>query len=104
MVPPVTGTGFGCPVPPPGVMAEVVQNGGSSLRVLPAAHGSPGASAWELVPPVRVTLVTFAVAYRRDGPISSTSSSMTVRRSPSLVSNDRCRSLPVTMTLEPLHQ
>jgi hypothetical protein len=42
-----------------------------------------------------------AVAYRSEGPISSTSSSMTVRFSPSLVSNERCLSRPETMTRAP---
>src|SRR3954449_7439153 len=52
-------------------------------------------------PSPREALVTFAVAYRSEGPISSTSSSMTVRFSPSLVSNERCFSRPLTMTREP---
>jgi hypothetical protein len=41
------------------------------------------AAAVVVVLPARVTL---AVAYRRDGPISSTSTSITVRFSPSRVS------------------
>ena len=41
------------------------------------------------------------MAYRRDGPTSSTSSSTTVRFSPSRVSNDRCRSRPDTITRMP---
>src|SRR5918997_4947514 len=52
-------------------------------------------------PSPRAARVTLAVAYRSEGPISSTSSSMTVRFSPSLVSNDRCLSRPVTITREP---
>ncbi|COY19112.1 Uncharacterised protein [Mycobacterium tuberculosis] len=41
------------------------------------------------------------MAYRSEGPISSTSTSMTVRFSPSRVSNDRCLSRPLTMTRAP---
>src|SRR5689334_10772464 len=52
-------------------------------------------------PPLRLALLTFAVAYRSDGPISSTSTSTTVRFSPSRVSNDRCLSRPCTITREP---
>ena len=52
-------------------------------------------------PPLRLALFTLAVAYRSDGPISSTSSSTTVRFSPSRVSNERCLSRPVTITREP---
>src|SRR4051812_20829715 len=52
-------------------------------------------------PSLRAARVTLAVAYRREGPISSTSSSMTVRFSPSFVSNDRCLRRPDTMTREP---
>jgi hypothetical protein len=47
-------------------------------------------------------LLTLAVAYRRDGPTSSTSSSITVRFSPSFVSKERCRYRPDTMTRIPL--
>ncbi len=45
---------------------------------------------------------TLAVALRSAGPTSSTSTSSTVRRSPSLVSQERCFSLPTTMTRMPL--
>ena len=62
------------------------QNGGCSLD-------SPGESA-----PARWAFVTLAVAYPRDGPISSTSNSTTVRLSPSRVSNERCRSRHWTTT------
>jgi hypothetical protein len=44
---------------------------------------------------------TFVVAYRSDGPTSSTSSSTTVRFSPSFVSYVRLRSRPLTMTRVP---
>src|SRR6185312_17267664 len=47
-------------------------------------------------PPLRLALFTLAVAYLSDGPISSTSSSTTVRFSPSRVSNERCLSRPCT--------
>src|SRR5690606_34927412 len=53
------------------------------------------------VPAGRLTRLTLAVAYRSEGPISSTSNSMTVRFSPSLVSKDRCLSRPVTTTRLP---
>ena len=46
--------------------------------------------------------LTLAVAYRSEGPISSASSSMTVRFSPSLVWNERDLMRPVTTTLVPL--
>src|ERR1700712_328282 len=52
-------------------------------------------------PPLRLALLTLAVAYFSDGPISSTSSSTTVRFSPSRVSNERCLSRPLTITLDP---
>src|SRR5215471_10185928 len=52
-------------------------------------------------PPLRLALLTLAVAYRREGPISSTSTSKTVRFSPSRVSKERCLSRPVTITLAP---
>src|SRR6478736_8349966 len=52
-------------------------------------------------PPLRLALFTLAVAYRNDGPISSTSSSTTVRFSPSRVSNERCLSRPLTITRDP---
>src|ERR1700749_2255524 len=52
-------------------------------------------------PPLRLALLTLAVAYRSEGPISSTSTSTTVRFSPSRVSKDRCLSRPVTITREP---
>src|SRR5690348_737828 len=45
--------------------------------------------------------LTLAEAFRRDGPTSSTSISYTVRFSPSLVSYDRCRSRPETITRMP---
>jgi hypothetical protein len=46
-------------------------------------------------------LVTFAEAYRSDGPTSSTSISTTVRFSPSFVSYERDLSRPWTMTRVP---
>src|SRR6185369_12018888 len=54
-----------------------------------------------LPPPLRLALLTLAVAYFNDGPISSTSTSTTVRFSPSRVSNVRCLSRPVTITRDP---
>src|SRR5699024_8578994 len=51
--------------------------------------------------PPRPTLFTLAVAKRRDGPISSTSSSTTVRFSPSFVSKERCRNRPCATTRMP---
>jgi len=45
--------------------------------------------------------LTLAEALRSDGPTSSTSTSYTVRFSPSLVSYDRCRSRPETITRIP---
>src|SRR5690606_16363177 len=68
------------------------QNGGWSSKLPPPRPLLAGvADAHESFPPpepplVRDIFCTFAVAYRSDGPISSTSSSMTVRFSPSLVS------------------
>ncbi len=50
---------------------------------------------------VRAALVTFAEAFRKLAPISSASTSYTVRFSPSLVSYDLCRSLPDTITRDP---
>src|SRR5699024_9782879 len=52
-------------------------------------------------PPLGVFFVTWAVARRRLGPTSSTSSSMTVRFSPSLVSKVRDFSRPWTTTRVP---
>src|SRR6201999_109696 len=52
-------------------------------------------------PPLRLALLTFAVAYRSEGPISSTSTSKTVRFSPSRVSKERCLRRPVTITRDP---
>jgi hypothetical protein len=43
-----------------------------------------------LPPAARCARVTFAVALRSDGPTSSTSTSKTVRFSPSFVSYERC--------------
>src|ERR1700712_3753124 len=99
------------------------QNGGSSEYPPPAGGAEPhGSSAGALGPRPPEALgaepdppnpppppgsgprfggFTFPVAYRRDGPISSTSSSMTVRFSPSFVSKDRCLSRPETITREP---
>src|SRR5690606_38209365 len=77
------GGGFRCATP---------QNGGTSdCWGLPAPAGAdpqgPPPDGWPPNPlPPRLTLFTFAVAYRRDGPISSAASSTTVRFSPSLVS------------------
>src|SRR3954451_25258308 len=94
----------------------LTQKGGSSDGPAGVDHGSlappppppplppkPPQPPPPLKPPPspREARVTLAVAYRSEGPISSTSSSMTVRFSPSLVSNERCLSRPVTMTREP---
>src|SRR6185437_11668410 len=83
------------------------QKAGSSLAPLPhpppvlLAHGSSagafqefaaGADGW--VFPLRSVRVTFAEAQRSDGPISCTSSSITVRFSPSFVSKERDLRLP----------
>src|SRR5437588_6318929 len=84
------------------------QNGGSSLNPPPPEltggaepHGSSAGAPPRLPPPPpppnppppspleRAALFTLAVAYRSEGPTSSTSSSTTVRFSPSLVSYDR---------------
>ena len=63
-----------------------------------AAAGATAAAEAAAPPPLpRQTLLTLAVAYRSEGPISSTSSSTTVRFSPSFVSKDRCLSRPVTI-------
>src|SRR5699024_5789785 len=98
------------------------QNGGSSSEAPPndpacgaLPHGSspPPAGAPPPEPPLnppppkppeppRPTLSTFAVANFSEGPISSTSSSTTVRFSPSRVSKDRCLSLPCAITRAPL--
>src|SRR6185437_6013821 len=92
------------------------QNGGSSFAAGAEAQGSPplepplacgavvahGSLPPSALPePERVVFVVLAVAYRSDGPISSTSSSKTVRFSPSRVSNERCLSRPWTITREP---
>ena len=45
--------------------------------------------------------MTLAEAFRSEGPTSSTSTSYTVRFSPSLVSYDRCRNRPDTITRIP---
>src|SRR5699024_1249971 len=98
------------------------QNGGSSSEAPPndpacgaLPHGAspPPAGAPPPEPPLnppppkppeppRPTLSTFAVANFSEGPISSTSSSTTVRFSPSRVSKDRCLSLPCAITRAPL--
>src|SRR5690606_41375678 len=52
-------------------------------------------------PPPRWALVTFAVAYFRDGPTSSACISMTVRFSPSGESQERETRRPVTTTRVP---
>src|SRR5262245_46062631 len=69
---------------------------GSSVAGWPwlAARDPPPLPKPPPPPPLRLALFTFAVAYRSDGPISSTSTSTTVRFSPSRVSNDRCFSRP----------
>src|SRR5699024_11621966 len=53
-------------------------------------------------PPPRGLRCTCEVAYFRDGPTSSASTSKTVRFSPSRVSKLRWRSRPVTTTRSPL--
>src|ERR1017187_8945352 len=92
----------------------MAQNGGSSEVPPPGAlaHGSSaGAGAAALPPPnpplsapERLDFVTLADALRIDGPTSSTSTSKTLRFSPSLVSYERCLSRPVTMTRMPLRR
>ena len=73
-------------------MAGAAEPHGSSLApCAAAAAGAAEAAAAELP---RVVLLTFAEAYFSDGPTSSTSSSMTVRFSPSRVSYERCLSRP----------
>src|SRR6266496_873636 len=66
----------------------------------PSVLDQKGGSS-EKSPLPRVVRFTFAVAYRSEGPISSTCISMTVRFSPSRVSYDRCTSRPCTMTRKP---
>src|SRR5690606_15093526 len=90
--------------------SPVAQNGGSSSKLPPAAapvgaagvadaHGSSVADPEPKPPPdERDIFCTLAVAYRSDGPISSTSTSKTVRFSPSLVSYERCLSRPERIT------
>src|SRR4029079_14111918 len=51
--------------------------------------------------PDLATRLTLAEAFRSEGPTSSTSTSYTVRFSPSLVSYDRCRNRPDTITRIP---
>src|SRR5699024_7452872 len=98
------------------------QNGGSSEYppAAPACGAEPHGSSAGAPPPApppppppdrpepnpppesdREILFTFAVAYRSAGPISSTSSSTTVRFSPSRVSKDRCLSRPCATTRVP---
>src|SRR5690606_10221918 len=74
-----------------GFWSAAPQKGGSSSWALPAPAGAdpqgPPPDGWPPNPlPPRLALFTFAVAYRSDGPISSTSSSTAVRFSPPLVS------------------
>src|SRR4051812_21425095 len=52
-------------------------------------------------PPDRPCFSTLAVAHRRLGPISSASISITVRFSPSWVSQERCCRRPTTITFAP---
>src|SRR5215472_6618099 len=94
------------------------QNGGSSVKLpgLSDVHGSvsppwlpwlpwlpwpPWGRPWPPPAPFRLARLTLAEAFRSEGPTSSTSTSYTVRFSPSLVSYDRCRSRPDTMTRIP---
>jgi len=74
--------------PPPAGEVEAAAHG-SSLKVSvdDGAENPPDAAP-------RLALVTFAVALRNDGPTSSTSTSKTVRFSPSLVSYERCLRRP----------
>src|SRR4051812_22552905 len=66
------------------------------------AHGSSPPPPKPPPPPLpRVTRVTLAVAYFRLGPTSSTSSSMTVRFSPSRVSYERALRRPCATTRIP---
>src|SRR5690606_30766261 len=87
--------------PPPPPAGGALPHGSSAGAPAPAGAAAPPPPNPPPPPPPRLTLLTLAVAYRRDGPISSTSSSTTVRFSPSLVSNDRCLSRPCTMTRAP---
>ena len=80
--------------PPPAVVVEAAAHG-SSENVSVDAAAEPNAPV-DAPPAARCVRVTFAVALRSDGPTSSTSTSNTVRFSPSLVSYvhrslSRCR-------------
>src|SRR5574337_1375353 len=85
--------------PPKEPEAGALPHGSSAGPV--AAAATAACPAPKPPPPPRLTLWILAVAYRSDGPISSTSTSKTVRFSPSRVSNERCRSRPLTMTRAP---
>src|SRR5690606_25670577 len=81
------------------------QNGGSSAAPVGAGgaafHGSPAADVVGDPLLVRVALRMAAVAQRRLGPISVTSTSNEVRWLPSLSVHSRWRSWPVTITRAP---
>ena len=81
---------------PPADGVEVDAAQGSSLKLSAAGAENP-----LLLPAARCARVTFAVALRRDGPTSSTSTSKTVRFSPSFVSYERCFRRPERMTRIP---
>src|SRR3954453_11470670 len=87
MPPPPDAHRTGSPPPPP-----------PGLPLPPEGRPPPPPEPPEPFLAIRLTL---AEAFRRDGPTSSTSTSYTVRFSPSLVSYDRCRSRPDTITRVP---
>src|SRR3954471_11654925 len=105
--------GLGTGVSPEISSGRVDQKGGSSEDAGGVDQGSLAPPPEKPPPPppppnppppppsLRAARVTLAVAYRRLGPTSSTSSSTTVRFSPSFVSNERCFRRPETMTREP---
>ena len=85
------------PHPPPAGAEDDAAAHGSSLNESAAA----GAEYPPFAPAERWAFVTFAVALRSYGPTSSTSTSKTVRFSPSLVSYERCLRRPERMTRIP---
>src|SRR5690348_3701500 len=90
--------------PDPSRTVHQDQNGGSSPPHEPepcaaAPDDAHGYSCWPFPP--EPAFVTFAVALRRLGPTSSTSSSYTVRFTPCPSSYERCFSRPWMMTRIP---
>ena len=85
--------------PPPAVVVEAAAHG-SSEKVSVDAAGEPNEPE-DAPPAARCVRVTFAVALHSDGPTSSTSTSKTVRFSPSLVSYERCFRRPERITRIP---